>query len=266
MFWWLDYPLIPNLRKLWNQFDEPPTVYALLNSYVNFGKEDKTKITDLARAGRSAFFDFDYPLAEGWSKEDFEVMILNHFLMRRIGYETVTAFKIALNVKLNEIMPEYNRLFVSLKNWDLFKDGEMVIRDLTDNKNSNSTVQNTQTSISNGTDTANSTESSTNISDRRFSNTPQNQIDDVRDGKYVSEYNYDTNTNNSNSTSNATSSNNSTVNANGVNNSTDSTLQHETITRSPADKIRLYSEFLTAKQNLYTMIFKDLDSLFYQLV
>ena len=254
MFWWLDYPLVPNLRKLWNDFDIPPTVYSILNSYVNFGKEDKTKIADLAKAGRAVFFDFDYPLAEGWSKEDFETMVLNHFLMRRIGYETVTAFKIALNVKLNEIMPEYNRLFMSIKNWDLFKDGELVTRDLTDNKNSNSTVQNNQTSTSNGTDTASGT------SDRRYSDTPQNQLADVRSGSYVTEYNYDQNTNN------ATSTNTSTVNANGTNTSTDSTAQHETITRSPADKIRLYSEFLTAKQNLYTMIFKDLDSLFYQLV
>ena len=38
--------------------DEPPTVYSLLESIVNYGKEQKTKISDLARAGRTTFFDF----------------------------------------------------------------------------------------------------------------------------------------------------------------------------------------------------------------
>ena len=56
MFW---SPMIPNLRKLANSYDEPPTVYALLNSYVNFANDTPVKIADLAKAGRAAFFDFD---------------------------------------------------------------------------------------------------------------------------------------------------------------------------------------------------------------
>lgn len=228
------YPMIPNLMKLANDYDEPPTVYALLNSYVNFGKEVPVKISDLAKTGRGIFFDFDYPLASGISKEDFETMILNHFLMRRIGYETVTAFKIALNVKLNEIMPLYNKLFESIENWNLFNDGETISRTAIDNGSSSST-NNTTTNTT---------------SDRRYSSTPQNQIQDVKDGKYVSEYNYDTDNGSSNNTSNML--NNNTTN--------------ETINRSPADKMMLYSEFLKNRQNIYTMIFKDLDPLFYQII
>ena len=41
----------------------------------------------------------------------------------------ITAFKIALNVKLNEIMPVYNKMFDFLDGWDLFNDGEKTIRD-----------------------------------------------------------------------------------------------------------------------------------------
>ena len=228
------YPMIPNLMKLANDYDEPPTVYALLNSYVNFGKEVPVKISDLSKTGRAMFFDFDYPLASGISKESFESMILNHFLMRRIGYETVTAFKIALNVKLNEIMPLYNKLFESIENWNLFNDGETISRTSIDNGSSSST----NNTITNTT------------SDRRYSSTPQNQIQDVKDGKYVSEYNYDTDDGSSNNTSNMLNSN----------------TTNETINRSPADKMMLYSEFLKNRQNIYTMIFKDLDSLFYQII
>lgn len=228
------YPMIPNLMKLGISHDEPPTIYSLLNAYVNFSKEEPVKIADLARTGRVMFFDFEYPLAEGMNKADFETMILNHFLMRRIGYETVTAFKIALNVKMNEIMPMYNKLFEAIENWQIFNDGETVKRITNDNRTSSSTTSTT----------------SNNTSDRRFSDTPQNKISEVQSGEYVSDYNYDQDTGN----------------ATGQSDITDKTNTDEIITRSPADKMKLYNEFLKNRQNIYTMIFKDLDSLFYQLI
>ena len=240
------YPLVPNILKLGISQDEPPTIYSLLNSYVNFANDTPAKIKDLANAGRAMFFDFDYPLATGMTKSKFECMILNHFMMRRIGYETVTAFKMALNVKLNEIMPMYNKLFESINGWNIFTDGEIMDRTLTDSR----TVNNTGTSSG----TNNTTSSTT--SDRRFSNTPQNALQDVRDGQYVSEYNYDTDSGTSNTTSSASNNNSSVEGGN----------QIEKIIRTPTDKMRLYSEFLRNRQNIYTMIFKDLDSLFYQII
>lgn len=240
------YPLVPNILKLGISHDEPPTVYALLNSYVNFAADVPTKIKDLANAGRAMFFDFDYPLATGMTKSEFECMILNHFMMRRIGYETVTAFKMALNVKLNEIMPMYNKLFESINGWNIFTDGEIMDRTVTDSR----TVNNTGTS----TGTNNTTSSTT--SDRRFSNTPQNALQDVRDGQYVTEYNYDQDSGTSNATSSATNNNSSVEGGN----------QTERIVRTPTDKMHLYTEFLRNRQNIYTMIFKDLDSLFYQII
>lgn len=238
------YPMIPNLMKLAGWNDEPPTVYSLLESYVNYGKDDKTKIKDLARAGRRAFFDFEYPLTNLISKEDFETMILNHFLMRRIGYETVTSFKIALNVKLNEIMPNFNKLFEALDGWHLF-DGENYERDLTRNNTGESESHNT----SNSDGTTNST------MDHRFSNTPQNKIQDVKDGAYVNEYSYDQDGNTTESK----------VTSDTSNNSNDNTVEHETSSKSVGDKMRVYQEFLQNRANVYTMIFKELDPLFYQL-
>ena len=232
------YPMIPNIMKLGNSYPEPPTIYALLNSYVNFSNETPAKISDLANAGRAAFFDFDYPLTSNITKADFETMILNHFMMRRIGYETVTAFKIALNVKLNEIMPMYNKLFDAINGWNLFNDGETITRSTND------------TGLSSTSTGSNSTTG--NTSDRRFSNTPQNALSDVQNGTYVSEYNYDHDTGTS-----ATTGTSSTSNSNST---------AETITRTPSDKISVYSEFLKNKQNVYTMIFKDLDPLFYQII
>lgn len=230
------YPMIPNLIKISEWNSEPPTVYSLLESYVNYGKDVPVKIKDLAKAGRSLFFDFDYPLTPLVNKEDFECMIINHFIMRRIGFETFTAFSIAFQVKINEIMPNYNKLFEALDGWDLF-DGESTTRDLSRNIEGNNTTNNSINSNS--------------TSDRRFSNSPQNKLTQVQSGEYVSEYNYDQDNNNTNT--------NSTSNTN------DDTTEHEVVHRTLANKLEVYTEFLKNRENIYTMIFEDLDKLFYQL-
>ena len=114
------YPRLPLNNDL------PPTIYSILNSLANYDTDTHVKIKDLAHSTHEEIFDFDYPLTTNISKEDFECIILNHFLMRRIGYDTVTAFQIALNVRLNEIMPRYNKLFDMLDGWNLFNDGEII--------------------------------------------------------------------------------------------------------------------------------------------
>ena len=230
------------IQKLRRQYREPPTVYAILNSIVNFENPNPVKITELARAGRTSIFDFDYPLSDTLDRADFETMILNHFIMRRINFDTVTAFKLQLYVKLNEIMPTYNKLLDAFNDWHIFQDGDITIRDLTDNKNGTNNI--------NSTGTLNGT----NTSDLRYSDTPQTALDDVRDGKYVTDYNYNTD-NSTNVTTNVT---------NGTN--TDNTVLHEVVSHTPADKMKNYAEFLSTRQNVYTMIFKDLDVLFYQLM
>ena len=231
--------------------NRPPTIYTILESIVNPDVDlnepaPEVKIKDLAKAGRSTIFNFDYPLTSNITKEKFETMILNHFLQRRIGFETVTAFRIQLDVKLNEIMPRYNKLFDALENWDIFNDGEVTARkgeDISQTQNKNE-LTNTST---------NNTE---NISDRRYSDTPQNQLQNLRDGSYVTKYNYDTDTAKSNDNSNSQGKSN-----------TDSNNKYwEETSRSPADKIKIYQEMQDNINNVYTLIFKDLECLFYQLI
>lgn len=226
------YPFI--IPPAYPDYNLPPTLYRLLNSIVNFDEEEQTKIKNLAAAGREDIFDFDYPLSTHVEKEDFEVMILNHFLMRRIGYDTLNAFKIALDVKLNEIMPMYNKMFDMLDGWNIFNDGEVTSRTVTDS----------------GTNSLNNITTSQNTSDRRYSDTPQQQLQNVRDGKYITDYNYDTD-NGSVSSSSA---------------GTDSRSTLESITRTPSDKMKLYREFIENKKSIMTMIYEDLEPLFYGLV
>ena len=232
MFPYLIYPWLPT------NCDLPPTLKSLMNSICNYGKEEKTNIYNLAKGSRETIFNFDYPLSDKVNREDFEIMILNHYIHRRIGFDTPTEFRIALNVKLNEIMPRYNKLFDMLDGWDLYNGGEVTTRVQTDS----------------GTNTLNNTvnANNTNISDRRNSNVPQNELEDVQNGSYMTDYNYDTNTDSNTTVSNTSGNNSNTTN--------------ETITRSPSDKIRIYKEFMENVNNIYSLIFKDLDSLFYGLV
>lgn len=232
----------------WTGFivDKPPTVYSLLESIVNYGTDDKTKIKDLAKAGRTTFFNFNYPLTDKISREDFECMILNNFIDRRIGYETLTTFRIKLNVKLNEIMPTYNKMFEMLDGWDVFQDGEQTTRVVSDSRNVNaSTTTNTSSQTS-----------TTNTKDTRKSDTPQNELQDVRDGSYVTDYEYRTdNASGTDSSSNT-----------GTSQSINTGNLQETVNKSPSDKLKLYTEFIEKRQHIYSMIFKELDCLFYQLV
>jgi hypothetical protein len=145
--------------------------------------------------------------------------------MRRIGQETFTAFQLFLENKLNEILPYYNIMFDSLVDYNLFNDGEVITRNRTDN----------------GTSTLNST----NEMKSKYAEYPMNQLSDIDDGKYVT---------------------NQTTN-NGVNgsNGTSSNISRETETRSNLDKMDLYQKYLQTRNSIMTMIYKDLDILFYGL-
>lgn len=233
-------PFIPVMNE------RPPTLYSLLQSIVNYGKDEQTKIKDLAKAGRTKIFDFDYPLSDKITKEDFECMILNHFIMRRIGFDTLTAFKIQLDVKLNEIMPMYNKLIDLLYEENAF--GEITKKTGKDNR----VVQNATTNeMENSSDTSHE-----NISDRRGSDTPQNYLENIRDGSYVTEYHYDKDNSKNTDTSKSNGKSNS--------NTKDDNVYEETTSR--INLFEIYAKLNEEIKNIYTMIFKDLDCLFYQLV
>lgn len=202
-------------------FFRPPQLFNLLNSMVNFDREEQVKISDLPRVASSIVFDFDYPLSTKVNKQDFETMILKKFFNRRIGYETYTSWKMALDVKLNEIMPTYNKLFDALDSWDLFKDGENYTR----------TINNETGTATNNTNTV------------KNSNLPQNEIDEIDDGNYMTNYTKATN--------------------NGTGSGTSETV--ETFEKDSANKLEIYNSFLQNRANIMSLIFKDLDSLFYGL-
>lgn len=234
-------PLFPN-KDFINSleiYDDPPTLYSILNSIVNFGNENPVKIKDLPENARSTIFDFNYPSSgDNFNKADFENMFLTHYMFRRINYDTVTSFKLHLMVKLNDIMPKYLKMFNALSEIDFKGTKEEHSRMTSDSKSTSSS----------GTTTS----QDATTSDNRYSNTPQNTLSDVQNGTYLTEYTY-TQNNGSGNTSSSVSS-------------TDTGSTTESIVIYRGDEIEEYSKFLEAQTNIYTMIFKECDSLFYGLL
>lgn len=130
---------------------------------------------ELPAQARELIFNFNYPLASVISKEDFEINILRHFMMRRIGFETYTYWHIKLADKLNEIMPVVNIQLKALDELDIYED-------------SFSKTEDEWGAVT--TNTYNSDNTSHTTNDVRASDTPQNDIEDVKDGRYVSDYSY----------------------------------------------------------------------------
>lgn len=95
-----------------------------------------------------------------------------------------------------------------------------------------------------------------NISDRKGSDTPQNKLENIRNGTYVTEYHYDTDNSKNKDTSNSKGKSNSKTN--------DDNVYEETTSR--IDMFEIYTKLNSEIKNVYDMIFKDLECLFYQLV
>nr|DAN95200.1 MAG TPA: Lower collar protein [Caudoviricetes sp.] len=122
-------------------------------------------------------FNFDFPIFDENYRQVLCRKILKHYYTREIAHETVGRWKLALNAKLNEIMPYYNQLYKSeLLEFNPFYDVDLT-RSREGSGTSNKTSNNTETNI--GTSKNVSSESGTNNTDtlNRFSDTPQNSMD-----------------------------------------------------------------------------------------
>ena len=214
------------------QNDMPPTLYSLMNSMINYNSENPVKIEELSKYARLEIFDFDYPLNSQF-KENFEVTFLDHYMERRIGFETYTSFKIHLKSKLNEIMPKYNKMLEGYLELDFLGTKEVHVRN--------------EKGVTEAISNSNSSTSTTN--DNRYSDTPQNELEDVRDGRYVSDYTYTSGTNNSLNEINANNNYNT----------------DENITITKGDSTDEYIKF-SKINSIYSLIFDECDILFFGLM
>ena len=66
-------------------------------------------------------FDFKYPIFKEEYRKTFEENFINYFYFREIGVETVARFKHNLKTQLNLIMPYYNKMYMSIEKWSIYR-------------------------------------------------------------------------------------------------------------------------------------------------
>ena len=129
-----------------------------------------------------------------WNKEKLAKMIINHYFMREIGFETPTYFMHKAKVLMAELMEEKAPLIYSAS----IKYDPLVNVDFTETYSETSTGENSSTSSNSGT--------GLNIN----SDTPQGQIQKskILDGSYASSASASESANTINDSSNSTGSQN----------------------------------------------------------
>lgn len=164
------------------------------------------KIQEIIDNTYDKVFSFEYPLFDEAYRSVLEKKIIKHFYTREIAYETYGRWKLALDAKMNEIMPYYNQLYKSeliefnpLYDVDQYTDSHRTHDDetreneigstkdtgtiTTDNDGTITTKQNgtvgdvgTSSSTDSGTDT--NTKSGGDVMNRwdKYSDTPQGTV------------------------------------------------------------------------------------------
>lgn len=128
-------------------------------------------VENIIRKSREKIFDFNYPIFDNEYRSVLETKILRHFYTREIGFETVGLWKLKLNMKMNEIMPYYNRLYNSgFTEVNLFNDVDLKTERDIDRK---------------GNDEANSETNTNNDSWNYYSDTPQGTVGNIKNLTYL---------------------------------------------------------------------------------
>lgn len=109
-----------------------------------------------------------FPIWDENHRGELEKKIIEHYYFRQIGFETVGRFIFMLNVRLREIMPRMNKIYQTtlfkynpIENYNMEEEG-------TDNRTANSE------------------------SLGKYSETPQGELQNLIDGKYLSSANHGT--------------------------------------------------------------------------
>lgn len=142
-------------------------------------------VNEIIKNALPSIFNFNFPIFDEKYRSVLETKILKHFYTREIGEETVGLWKLRLDTRLNEIMPYYNKLYMS----ELLEFNPLYTSNLTRKKNINfkSDKNTTNNGTVNNTGNVNSTAHNhvTDTSTDVYSDTPQGSLTNVLNMKYL---------------------------------------------------------------------------------
>lgn len=219
---------------------------------------------DVIEQARRLIFDFDYPIFDPSYKSVLETKIIEHFYFREIGLENYGKFKFFLARKMREIMPYYNQLYKSeLITFNPLYDVDINRkhnRDENETGTDNGTRHDTTTTTST-TDTQTTTTGNTGTG---FSDTPQGQIDNAKNLKYLTTYTNvdDTNTADSAITNDGKSTSDGTTTATRINKSTEDYYETVTGKQGSGSYSSMLLEFRETFMNIDMQVIDELSELF----
>ena len=228
--------------------------------------QERDKVSDIITAAMPKVFDFDFPIFDETYRPVLERKILMHYYTREIALETVALWKLKLEARLNEIMPKYNKLYqLELINYNPLWDV-----DITEDKWRDIDTETTGQEARSETATGQSAEQSTgsNSNTNLYSDTPQGQITNLAEGKYLTNATMDngTNTGARNVSTNDTSTRNTSTN--GAVDTTDNYLKHIKGKRGGLTYSKMLQEeidLIDELDNIDYRIIRELRDLFFTL-
>lgn len=129
---------------------------------------------NIIELARPKLFDFYYPIFDENYKKDFETKFIKHFYLNEIGFETHILFKFELDESLNRIMPYYNKMYkIAYSDLDMLSSEDITEKQL-----------NTSDNLVNNSINSKSNTKSDNLV--KNSDTPQGQLQNFLDDKYLS--------------------------------------------------------------------------------
>lgn len=236
----------------------------ICESYAGLSESTGQKsVNNIIKQAIPKVFDFDFPIFDEAYREVLCGKILKHYYLREIGLETVGAWKLMLDTKLNEIMPYYNQLYNSekikidpmndyklTKNYNKTKNESKNGNSQTESSGSNKAAQN---SSNNGTDY------------NLYSDTPQGALTGVDTQEYLTNARKVTNTD----TTTASSTGESDYHEQKTNvdtlNSTDTYIEELSGKIGVKSYSELLKEFRNTFLNIDMMIINELSDLFFGL-
>lgn len=246
--------------------------------------QDYPNIESIINDSRNKIFDFSYPIFDDTYKPILEKKILRHYYTREIGLETVGLWKHFLNMRMNEIMPYYNKLYESeLLNFNPLYDVDYSVdhkgKDVRDSSSYGISERNTN--FSEDADVTRDASSSgiasdTNNGDKitKYSDTPQGGLTNLMEDRYLTNATQEVNSNTNNSensniqneTTDTTKSGNSNDRFNDSRidnmNNTDEYINHVSGKQSGITYSKMLKEFRDTFLNIDMLIIRDLNDLF----
>ena len=222
--------------------------------------EGYNSIATIIEQARPKVFKFNYPIFDEEYRSVLETKILKHYYTREISGESFGIWQLWLDTRLNEIMPYYNKLYLS----ELIEFNPMYDVDLTTTRDIAKDSDKSGNTSSNVDEESQYTTADKNDHWDMYQDTPSGGLNGVRQENYLTNARHVTD-DTTGSTGGTTGSTDSTGTYSETINDTEDYLEKIVGKTGGKSYSQMLNEFRDTFLNIDTMIINDLSDLFFNL-